>query len=242
MHLSEKDFKNIYKLQDKVLVVLKPVINPFYLTGGTALGRFYLYHRYSEDLDFFCPQTHEFTRFRNRIMKALRSHFSVDTDRSVFSEDFSRIWIGEPVTFKIELVNDVPYKAVEPLEADGLLVDHPVDIQANKLSAILNREEPKDIIDIKTIAEYYAFNWSDMFHHAKSKALIDEVDVAVKLASFPLQWLKAVVFTGPPETPEHFSRTMEILVNDFLSGNDNSIGASKPEIYTAKPQSKRFIE
>ncbi|MCD4795127.1 MAG: nucleotidyl transferase AbiEii/AbiGii toxin family protein [Bacteroidales bacterium] len=26
---------------------------PFYLTGGTALVRFYLNHRYSEDLDFF---------------------------------------------------------------------------------------------------------------------------------------------------------------------------------------------
>jgi hypothetical protein len=26
---------------------------PFYLTGGTALGRYYLGHRYSEDLDFF---------------------------------------------------------------------------------------------------------------------------------------------------------------------------------------------
>src|SRR3990167_3026741 len=26
----------------------------FYLTGGTALAAFYLYHRLSDDLDFFC--------------------------------------------------------------------------------------------------------------------------------------------------------------------------------------------
>jgi len=29
------------------------VVDNFYLSGGTALAEFYLYHRYSEDLDFF---------------------------------------------------------------------------------------------------------------------------------------------------------------------------------------------
>ena len=32
----------------------KIVANSFYFTGGTVLAEYYLHHRLSEDLDFFC--------------------------------------------------------------------------------------------------------------------------------------------------------------------------------------------
>jgi len=53
MNLSVPDYKRLYSQQDKVLNLLAGRLGDFYLTGGTALGRFYLGHRYSDDLDFF---------------------------------------------------------------------------------------------------------------------------------------------------------------------------------------------
>lgn len=48
----------IYQEQDKILTKFAQTSSfPFILSGGTALSRFYLHHRYSEDLDFFCEQT-----------------------------------------------------------------------------------------------------------------------------------------------------------------------------------------
>ena len=44
--------KNLYPLQDKVLQIIGAVDNNFYLTGGTALSRAYLHHRFSDDLFF----------------------------------------------------------------------------------------------------------------------------------------------------------------------------------------------
>jgi len=38
---------------DKVLALIRRTDTAFYLTGGTALGRHYLHHRYSDDLDLF---------------------------------------------------------------------------------------------------------------------------------------------------------------------------------------------
>jgi len=169
------------------------------------------------------------------MIRSLQSHFPVDTEKSVLAEDFARVWIGDPPV-KVEWINDVPFKAVDPIDAGGIPVDHPVDILANKLSALMNREEPKDMIDIKTIAVNYRFNWADMFTIARKKALVDEVDVAEKMASFPTDWLGAVVWTGPADKPEAFSRILNTLVNDFLRGDDNSIGASKPDIYSASPR------
>jgi predicted nucleotidyltransferase component of viral defense system len=50
--MSEKYYtNNLYPFQDLVLKLIMKVDNTFYLTGGTALGRHYLKHRYSDDVD-----------------------------------------------------------------------------------------------------------------------------------------------------------------------------------------------
>lgn len=49
-----QDTKKVYQEQDRILVELKKERPfPYVLSGGTALSRFYLHHRFSEDLDFF---------------------------------------------------------------------------------------------------------------------------------------------------------------------------------------------
>ncbi|MGD2089262.1 MAG: nucleotidyl transferase AbiEii/AbiGii toxin family protein [Candidatus Aminicenantes bacterium] len=56
--MSEKPYKQYYKelyvIQDAVFKIVEAY--DFYLTGGTALSRFYLNHRYWDDLDFFVHQ------------------------------------------------------------------------------------------------------------------------------------------------------------------------------------------
>ena len=46
------DYKQLYALQDKMLAFVFSLENSFYLTGGTALHRFYYNARYSDDLNF----------------------------------------------------------------------------------------------------------------------------------------------------------------------------------------------
>ena len=59
-NISAKDqqfYKKLYLFQDAILqAIFKKTRNHnFYLTGGTALNRFYFPARYSDDLDFFNP-------------------------------------------------------------------------------------------------------------------------------------------------------------------------------------------
>ncbi len=58
--LQETYTNKLYPLQDKVLKLLEKVNTHFYLTGGTVLGRYYLHHRYSDDLDLFVNQLTNF--------------------------------------------------------------------------------------------------------------------------------------------------------------------------------------
>ncbi len=50
----------VYSLQNQILSLVQGAGVEFYLTGGTALSRYYLNHRYSDDLDFFVNQHSEF--------------------------------------------------------------------------------------------------------------------------------------------------------------------------------------
>lgn len=74
--MSGKDYRRLYRFQTKVLETLKPVMDSFYLTGGTALGRFYLNHRFSEDLDFFLNMDSGFEKKVKMIEKELNNEFA----------------------------------------------------------------------------------------------------------------------------------------------------------------------
>lgn len=62
--------KVLYPEQDRVLNILKNCELPFYLTGGTAVSRGYLNHRYSDDLDLFVNND---AFFQKHIKKAITS-------------------------------------------------------------------------------------------------------------------------------------------------------------------------
>lgn len=87
MNLYVPDYKSLYLLQDKALEVLKGHISPFYLTGGTALGRYYLDHRFSDDLDFFVNRDPGFKQGVNRLYKQVIGHLPVDTKLTVDTEE-----------------------------------------------------------------------------------------------------------------------------------------------------------
>ncbi len=135
----------LYPLQDMVISVFRE--SPFYLTGGTALSRGYYNHRYSDDLDFFVNDYPEFRRISETQVAKLQKLFG-DVEIDYKDEHFYRIFVGNE-RLKIELINDVPSHI-------GQMVNHPVlgiidskeNILANKITAIVDRTLPKDIVDI----------------------------------------------------------------------------------------------
>ncbi|MEX0681616.1 MAG: nucleotidyl transferase AbiEii/AbiGii toxin family protein, partial [Balneolales bacterium] len=117
------NFKENYKLQDKVLSVLSGEIPDFYLTGGTALSRFYLHHRFSEDLDFFADNIENYAGEVLKIRRLLLKVANVSDDKLLQYESFSRIWIDNGTELKIEVVNDTGKRWGNPIEYDGIFID-----------------------------------------------------------------------------------------------------------------------
>ncbi|HLF86392.1 MAG TPA: nucleotidyl transferase AbiEii/AbiGii toxin family protein [Nitrospiria bacterium] len=136
--------KVLYPIQNKVIGFFKDT--PFYLTGGTALSRGYYNHRYSDDLDYFVNDHPDFLRMAERQINKLGAAFE---DLTVVARDtnFIRLFVS-PERLKIEMINDVP-SHVGSLVKDSILgiIDSKENILANKLTALIDRTLPKDIVD-----------------------------------------------------------------------------------------------
>ncbi len=85
MNLSGPDFNKLYLLQDKFLIWWKTLEYPFYLTGGTALGRFYLNHRFSEDLDLFLNNDQRYSKYIDEFRTKIIDHFKINLNESLFA-------------------------------------------------------------------------------------------------------------------------------------------------------------
>lgn len=231
MNSSGADYKKLYKLQDRFLTWWVKLQMPFYITGGTALGRFYLNHRYSDDLDFFVNNDTAYLSRIEIIRKEVVKQFQVNIEEALFSEDFTRFYIDEEdVRMKVEFVNDVEYYSGKPINYRYGLVDTPINILSNKLTAIVGRDEPKDMFDILHLALNYSFKWKDIFYHAKQKAMINEIDVEQRLVSFPTEWLKQINVIGQKTLMEDYRKFQIQIANDFLLGSNNSLGREKQPI------------
>jgi len=234
MNLSEPDYLKLYKVQDHVIQALKEELKGFYLTGGTALGRFYLDHRYSEDLDFFTNADTDFASKVNRIYRKLKTDFTVDEGPSLITDSYARIYLKGNDNLKIDLVNNVPERWGPLNDFEGTWIDNPANILSNKLGALMSRDEPKDVFDIVSIASSYSFSWKEVFHQAGRKQLIDETDLGIRLSTFPVAlmtnqlWLKAEIYL-----PD-FSAKLVIISDDFRFARDNTLGVNRPNLESSK--------
>ncbi len=139
--MSKTDYKKLYLLQDKFLDFWNDLELPFYLTGGTALGRFYLNHRYSEDLDFFVNQDKNYNEYIKLLAENLEKIFTVDKKMTLKYDRFSRFYINENNTvLKIEFVNDVKYRSGQANNIYFGIIDTPLNILSNKISKVVTRD------------------------------------------------------------------------------------------------------
>jgi hypothetical protein len=236
MPSSAKNYNALYKIQDKVLAALSDHFGIFHLTGGTALGRFYLHHRYSEDLDLFTNQHPGFAQAATNIRNILKKQFNTSDDKVVLYPDYIRIWIPGEAELKVEMVNDVAARWGAPVLYGTTPVDNVGNILANKITAIISRDEPKDVFDLVSIASNFSFNWGEVFVYAMQKAIIAETDVLMRITTFPVELFEGKDWLKSPVNLPAFREKLERIADDFLLAKDNSLGAGKIPIEIAKPQ------
>ena len=71
---------------------------------------------------------------------------------------------------QIDLVNERTPRVDDIIKTEsGLKIDSVKNILSNKLTAVLGRDDPKDIFDIFMISKYHAFNWKAILNSTRPK-------------------------------------------------------------------------
>jgi predicted nucleotidyltransferase component of viral defense system len=183
------DYEELYRLQDSVLDGVFETEELFYLTGGTALSRFYHPKRYSDDLDFFTNDSSRFSYAVKNIVARLQQTHEVAYELEV--RDFVRLRIDG--VLQVDFVNDrVPRYGEPNVLQNGYRIDTIENILTNKLTAVLGRDNPKDIFDIYLIDQFHAVDWKKMVDAAHEKMVFSEDDLTVRLRSFPHRLLDQI--------------------------------------------------
>ncbi len=217
--MTREFFENqLYPLQDEVLGLIGQVDTGFYLSGGTAASRGYLQHRFSDDLDFFVNDDPNFGLWADRFILRLTS---TNFRSNIVSREarFVRLEISRSgVTLKIEMIDDVPSRVGSPVMHPLLgRLDTAENILANKITAVLDRSEPKDLADIWGFCCMRGLSIRDAIEGAQGKAVgVFPADLARALARARVEDWHAVRWIDPP-APEKFVRELGELAESLLA-------------------------
>lgn len=193
-------FHKLYPLQDRVLAAISALTTGFYLTGGTASSRAYLHHRFSEDLDMFVNDDLNFVLWSDRIIRALSDEWK--TEVMLKESRFVRLTlIDADVPMKLQFVNDLPsHIGKVSLHPELGLLDTAENILANKVSAAIDRREPKDLADIWGFCTKMGLSLEDAITGAQGKAAgIFPADLARLLHSTSRQDWELIRWIDPPD-------------------------------------------
>lgn len=224
--LLQKEYyiHKLYPLQDFIFQIVSCTNTDFYLTGGTALGRFHLMHRFSDDLDFFVNDQSNFSEQIDEILNRLKEEKKITVEIAKRADDFTSVFCSQKeIKLKIDFVNDIPYHS-GGIEKKELFprVDSWWNILSNKICA-LERREAKDVADILFICRKYPFAWDAVFKEARQKtSYIDPLDISVVLAEFPKEFFNRIKWIDEISIDDAFSDCQKIS-KDILQREDNML-------------------
>lgn len=175
----------------------------YYLSGGTALSAFYLHHRSSEDLDLF-------TRGPVDSSAVLRLVTSVAEGPVVPRRVADRFGFIVPLrgeTVRVEFVRyDHPPIEAPAAKLGALRVDGLRDIFANKLSAVVDRNEPKDFADIYCLLSHAGLSLEQGIADAKSKFGWPALELLLQSAFLRIEQMTDWPELDPPVSIEEARR------------------------------------
>jgi hypothetical protein len=122
---------------------------PCHLGGGAALSGAHLGHRLSGDVDLFCHQAEDvrtLVRELGAIGQECSAQIDLVRDAATFVRGHVR-WANQEL--ELDLVHEpAPDLELPPSPIEEVVVESLVDLRASKLTCILSRSEPRDLVDL----------------------------------------------------------------------------------------------
>jgi hypothetical protein len=182
---------------------------PFHLGGGAALAGVFLGHRRSRDVDLF---THDHEAHRD-LVRALPSAAMEAGGKFTLVRDAGGHVRGKLVLENAEVEVDAVHEALPDLDpppamVEGVTVESLADLRAAKLTCLLSRREPRDLVDVLFLERAGFRPEADLELAVRKDAGIDPAILAWLIAEFPTAPLPEML---KPLTPSEFGEYRDEL-------------------------------
>ena len=168
--MNWEDSKALTALKKDFLKAFFDRSQAFFLTGGSALGVFYLQHRLSYDLDFFTTDEHTEWHLLDNEIRSISAAIGTQCETITAAPTFRRYQLNrgterEIVDFVVEMA---PQLDPEKNKFGKLRVDTLREITVNKICTLIGRCEVKDLVDLFFLSRR-GFTVREHFAEARQK-------------------------------------------------------------------------
>lgn len=166
---------------------------PCHLGGGAALSGAHLGHRLSGDVDLFCHRPEEVRALVQSLPQVAREcalQIDLVRDAGTFVRAVVR---GLPRAMDLDLVHDQPDLESPGPPLEGVVVESLLDMRAAKLTCLLSRSEPRDLVDLLFLDRLGYPPEQDLSIACRKDAGIDPGILAWLLGQFPLRPLPLMI-------------------------------------------------
>lgn len=119
-----------------------------HLGGGAALSGAFLAHRLSADVDLFCHDPAE-VRVLVRELPAVARECGLAVALARDAGTFVRASVsGGDRPFELDILHEGTPDIEPPELLEGVLVESLADLRAAKITCVLSRSEPRDLVDL----------------------------------------------------------------------------------------------
>ncbi len=169
-------------------------VAPFHLGGGAALAGVHLRHRLSADADLF---VHERDVHRDLVRALPEIGAANGTPVSIVRDGggFVRAQLHLPeAPIELDVIHEpVPDVEPAPPPVDGIVVESLADLRVNKLTCVLSRSEPRDLVDLLFLDRAGYPPERDLAMALRKDAGIDPAVIAWLLGQFPVEPLPVML-------------------------------------------------
>lgn len=169
------------------------------LGGGAALSGAYFAHRLSEDVDLFCQRQQE-VRELVRALPEVASEQGASVRLVRDEGSFARAhWQLGPQTVEVDIVLESPPALAPSTLLEGIVLRSIEDLRASKLTCLLSRSEPRDLVDVLFSERSGFLVEADLLLALKKDSGIDPGVLAWLMTQFPIEPMPTMLEPLSPE-------------------------------------------
>ncbi len=215
--MSWENSRALTPLKRDFLQAFFPKEKRFFLTGGSALGLFYLDHRFSYDLDLFTKERPEWIEIHGTV-ETCAQEIAAKVDIVRDAPTFRRYQLlreneSEILDFVLSVDTQIDSQKVQFGE---IVVDTLHEIFVNKITTLISRCEIKDLVDLYFL-EQEGMQIEAHFEEARQKdegidpAMISNILHSVQITELPDYIIKPIHLDDLTKYVDRLRKRMALL-------------------------------